>query len=138
MKKFLVLLTMFFVFAVVVPTSTYALGGGNKYGKSFKKHNKSKRYRSNYNSRNSNRRYSDNDRGYYNQNYRRGPSVYQRHRNLINIGIGAGSGAIIGGILGGKRGALIGAGVGAGAGAAYTYGIRPKNRRYYGNNRRRN
>lgn len=59
------------------------------------------------------------------------PNVYQRHRNLINIGIGTAAGAIIGGLVGGKKGALIGAGVGAGGGAAYTYGIKPKKKRYY-------
>ncbi len=62
---------------------------------------------------------------YYDDPYR--PSFYRRHRNVLNIGIGAGTGALLGGIFGGKRGALIGAGVGAGAGAAYTYGINPKN-----------
>ncbi len=50
MKKFLVLLTMFFVFAVVVPTSAEAYGGGKKYKKSFnknKKYKKSKKRKSN-------------------------------------------------------------------------------------------
>lgn len=62
-------------------------------------------------------------------------NFYQRHRNLINIGIGGVAGAVVGGLIGGKKGALIGAGVGAGSGAAYTYGINPKDkkkeRRYY-------
>jgi ElaB/YqjD/DUF883 family membrane-anchored ribosome-binding protein len=30
---------------------------------------------------------------------------YQRHRNLINIGIGTGAGALLGGLIGGKKGA---------------------------------
>lgn len=65
----------------------------------------------------------------------RRPNVYQRHRNLFNIGIGTGAGALIGGLIGGKKGALIGAGVGAGGSALYTYKINPKNRNYYRRNR---
>jgi len=53
-------------------------------------------------------------------------NIYERHRNVFNIAIGAGAGTILGAIFGGKKGALIGAGVGAGAAAAYTYGINPK------------
>ena len=59
------------------------------------------------------------------------PSIYRRHRNLINIGIGTGAGAIIGGLLGGRRGAGLGALVGAGSSALYTYKLNPKTRRYY-------
>lgn len=58
------------------------------------------------------------------------PNVYQRHRNIINIGIGTAAGAIIGGLIGGKKGALIGAGAGLGGSALYTYKIKPK-RTYY-------
>lgn len=60
----------------------------------------------------------------------RKPSFYRRHRNYINMGIGAGSGAILGGIIGGRKGALIGTGLGTGVGALYTYKIRPKKRHY--------
>ncbi len=78
----------------------------------------------NYNRANYDRNYSSN------QNRR--PSVYRRHRNLINIGASTGAGALIGGLLGGNRkGMLKGAIVGAGAGALYTYVIKPKNRRNY-------
>lgn len=62
-------------------------------------------------------------------NDRRG-NVYDRHRNLINIGIGTGAGALIGGLIGGKKGALIGAAVGAGGSALYTYKLNPKTKRY--------
>ncbi len=58
------------------------------------------------------------------------PNIYQRHRNIINVGIGTAAGAILGGIFGGKKGAAIGALGGAGGGALYTYKIRPK-RTYY-------
>lgn len=59
------------------------------------------------------------------------PNFYQRHRNLINIGIGTGAGALLGGLIGGKKGALIGTAAGAGGSALYTYKIRPKNRTYF-------
>ncbi len=73
--------------------------------------------------------YYDDDPYYDDGYYRDDRSVYRRHRNAINIGIGAGAGAVVGGIVGGKKGALIGAGVGAGAAAVYTYGINPKDKR---------
>jgi hypothetical protein len=57
-------------------------------------------------------------------------NVYDRHRNIINVGIGTGAGALIGGLLGGKKGALVGAAIGAGGAALYTYKINPKNKRY--------
>lgn len=59
------------------------------------------------------------------------PSVYQKHRNLINIGIGTAAGAILGGLIGGKKGALIGTAAGAGGAALYSYKINPKTKRYY-------
>lgn len=61
-------------------------------------------------------------------------SVYQKHRNLINIGAGTGIGALIGAIAGGKKGAAVGALVGGGGAAVYSYGVKPKknnNRRVY-------
>ena len=134
MKKFLVGFLMFFVFAVTVPMAVEAHNGCRRhvrkssYNRNYGRTNR--RYVSrNYartNSRYANRRYAA--RGY---RYERRPSFYRRHRNLINIGIGTGAGALIGAIAGGRRGALIGAAVGAGGGAVYTYGIRPKQRRYY-------
>jgi hypothetical protein len=66
------------------------------------------------------------------------PSTYEKHRNVINIGIGTGAGALLGALIGGKKGALIGAAVGAGGSALYTYQINPKDKkkRYYRTNRR--
>lgn len=61
-------------------------------------------------------------------------STYQKHRNLINIGVGTGVGALVGALAGGKKGAAIGAAVGGGGAAVYSYGINPKNKR---NNTRR-
>ncbi len=63
------------------------------------------------------------------QTYQR-PSVYRRHRNLINIGVGTGAGALLGALIGGKKGALIGAAAGAGGSALYTYKIKPKRNNY--------
>jgi osmotically inducible lipoprotein OsmB len=56
-------------------------------------------------------------------------STYQKHKKLIDIGVGAGVGAIIGALIGGKKGALIGTAAGAGGGALYTYVINPKTRK---------
>jgi uncharacterized membrane protein len=61
---------------------------------------------------------------------RRERNVYDKHRNLINIGIGTGAGALIGALVGGKKGAVIGAAAGAGGGALYTYVFNPKTKKY--------
>lgn len=145
MKKFLVGFLMFFVFAVTVPIAVEAHNGCRRhvrkssYNRNYGQTNRryvnrnyartNNRYASGRYARNTryvNERYAS--RGY---RYERRPSLYRRHRNLINIGVGTGAGALIGAIAGGKRGALIGAAVGAGGAAVYSYGIRPKQRRYY-------
>lgn len=56
-------------------------------------------------------------------------STYQKHKNVIDIGVGAGAGTLLGAIIGGKKGALIGAAAGAGGGALYTYVINPKTKK---------
>jgi len=76
------------------------------------------------------RRYYRSNTPVYTQQYQR-PNVYQRHRNLFNIGIGTAAGALIGGLIGGGKGAGIGALVGAGGSALYTYKLNPKTNRYY-------
>jgi outer membrane protein with glycine zipper len=75
-------------------------------------------------------RYVRSSRVYTTTTYQR-PNFYQRHRNIINIGIGTAAGALLGGLIGGKKGALIGTLAGAGGGALYTYKIRPKRTTYY-------
>jgi hypothetical protein len=75
------------------------------------------------------------------QTDRNNGNFYDRHRNLINVGIGTGAGALLGGLIGGKKGALIGSLVGAGGSALYTYKLKPKTRRYervYSRNYNRN
>ena len=144
MRKTLVGLLMFFVFAVTVPSAVNA-----QYcrGKSYRKSTYGRNY--SRNSRSYGRNYARYNRSYgrsyarnryYNSYYstpqyvyttRNRPSFYRRHRNLINVGIGTGAGALIGALVGGKKGALIGTAIGAGGSALYTYGIRPKKRRYY-------
>jgi hypothetical protein len=124
MKKFVIGLLMFMVFAVTVPLSVDAQC---RRGKRYNRNNVSRNYaRTNRRAARTNRRYAT--RGY---TATRRPSFYRRHRNLINVGIGAGGGALAGGLIGGNR-RSIGAGalIGAGAGALYTYVIKPKKRRY--------
>jgi len=67
---------------------------------------------------------------YYNNPQPRKRSFWQKHRDKLTVGIGAGTGAVIGGLLGGKKWAAIGAGIGAGGAALYTYKIRKRNKRY--------
>ena len=103
MKKFIASLMMMAMLAVMLPLAANAQ------------------------TRNS-RRYST--RTYTSDVYKR-PNVYQRHRNLLNIGIGTGAGALIGALIGGGKGAAIGTAIGAGGSALYTYKINPKNGRRY-------
>jgi hypothetical protein len=56
-------------------------------------------------------------------------SFWEEHRDKITTGIGAGAGAVVGAAVGGKKGAILGAIIGGGGAAAYTYGIRDKDRR---------
>ena len=82
------------------------------------------------------RRYEQRYQGYRYRNYSgrrwdRDRSFWDRHRDKITTGIGAGGGALLGGAVGGKKGAFIGALLGAGGAALYTYKLRDRNRRYY-------
>lgn len=123
MKKFIIGLLMFMVFAVTVPLSVDAQC---RKGRSARRSTASRNNARRTNRRSSNRRYAT--RSYTAQ---RRPSFYRRHRNLINVGIGAGGGALAGGLIGGnRRGMAAGALIGAGAGALYTYVLKPKKRRY--------
>ncbi len=117
MKKFVIGLLMFLVFAVTVPLSVDAKC---RRGRSARRSNVSRNYTR------TNRRYAT--RSY---TATRRPSFYRRHRNLINVGLASGGGALLGGIIGGNRRSIgKGALIGAGAGALYTYVLKPKKRRY--------
>ena len=98
------------------------------------------RYRRYDNSRRYEQRSSDwryQDRVYNGRRWNRdrwdNRSFWDQHRDKLTTGIGAGAGALLGSAIGGTKGAIIGAIVGGGGAAAYTYGIRDKDRR----NRRR-
>jgi hypothetical protein len=110
MKKFLIGLLMFFVFAVTVPLSVDAQ---TCYNRRTRRAKVTKRYAV---------------RGYQ---YQR-PSFWQRHRNTRNVLLGAGGGALLGGLLGGRRSSMLKGGlIGAGAGALYTFVLKPKRKVYY-------
>jgi hypothetical protein len=115
MKKFLVTAMMFLVFAIGLPMASeaYACPAHRRHvARSYRSRSASPSYRT--------------------ASYvAKRPSFYRRHRNMINMGIGAGAGALVGGLLGGRRGAGLGLLGGAGAGALYTYKLNPKKRRYY-------
>lgn len=142
MKKFLAELVVLFVFVISIPLSAEAQtcrGRNNYSGRTYRNRNVS---RYNYGNRSVNRyNYANANRyGYNNSGYRtyssrdyiyQRPSFYQRHRNLINLGIGTGGGALLGGIIGGRRGAGVGTLIGAGSGALYTYVLNKKRTRYY-------
>lgn len=78
------------------------------------------------------RRASNQRQVYYDYSRPRKRSFWNKHRDKLTVGIGAGSGALIGGLIGGKKGALIGAAAGGGGAALYTYKLRDRkrNRRY--------
>jgi hypothetical protein len=124
MKKFLAGLLVLFVLMISIPVSADAQ---NCRSKRYKKSKVSR----NYYNRNYNRNYNQSNYSTQGYVYEKRPNFYQRHRNLINIGIGTGAGALIGGLIGGKRGAGWGALAGGGSSALYTYKINPKKRRYY-------
>ena len=71
------------------------------------------------------------DRVYNGRRYRwdHERSFWDRHRDKLTTGIGAGAGAAVGGAVGGGKGAIIGALLGGGGAALYTYGIRDKHER---------
>jgi phage tail tape-measure protein len=102
MKKFIATLMMMAMTAILLPVSASAQTRYNRY--------------------NGNRIYTSRD-------YKK-PNIYDKHRNVINIGAGTGIGALIGAIAGGKKGSAIGALIGAGGSALYSYKIKPKNNRY--------
>jgi hypothetical protein len=114
MKKFLVTIMMFLVFAIGLPLSAVSAEAQC----SCRRYHRRARVTRHYTR-------------YRTASYvARRPSFYRRHRNMINMAIGAGGGALIGGLLGGRRGVGLGLLGGLGAGALYTYKLHPKRRRY--------
>lgn len=121
MKKFLVSFLILFVFMITVPLSAEAHNGCSRHRKA----RRSTATRS-YARTRTVRRPVYQTRGY---SYQR-PSFYQRHKHVIDVGIGTGAGALIGGLLRGKRGAGYGALIGGGSGLLYTTVLKPKKRVY--------
>lgn len=114
-KRLIATFIMIAMMAVMVP---FTAGTASAQTAKYYRNNR------NYNQRAYNQRV-------YNQPVYKKPSVYSKHRNVINLGIGAGAGAIIGALAGGKKGALLGALIGGGGAAVYSYGIKPKKKTYY-------
>lgn len=77
--------------------------------------------------RNNGRSYSNHARTTYVQPKKR--SFWDKHRDKLTVGIGAGTGAAVGGLAGGKKWAGIGALIGAGGSALYTYKLRKRDKR---------
>ena len=80
------------------------------------------------------RDYRNGDRVYSGRRYNRWDrdrSFWDRHRDKLTTGIGAGAGAVVGAAVGGKKGAIIGAIAGGAGSALYTYKLRDRNRRRY-------
>ncbi len=121
MKKFLASFLILFVFMITVPLTAEAHNGCSRHRKA----RRSTATRS-YDRTRTARYPVYQTRGY---SYRR-PSLYQRHKHVIDVGIGTGAGALIGGLLRGKRGAGYGALIGAGSGLLYTTVLKPKKRVY--------
>jgi hypothetical protein len=90
------------------------------------------RYQRNYSATRYGQRY-DRYRTYSGRRYQwdQNRSFWDRHRDKLTTGIGAGAGAAVGAMVGGKKGALVGALLGGGGAALYTYGIRDDRRRRY-------
>jgi len=57
-------------------------------------------------------------------------SFWDKHRDKLTTGIGAGAGTVIGSEVGGRKGAVIGELLGGGGAALYTYKLRNNRRRF--------
>jgi len=114
MKKFLVTIMMFLVFAIGLPLTAVNAEAQCSCRRYHRRAHTTRHYTR-----------------YRTASYvARRPSFYRRHRNMINMAIGAGGGALVGGLIGGRRGVGLGLLGGLGAGALYTYKLNPKRRRY--------
>lgn len=92
----------------------------------YRRYDNSRRYEQ----RIDNYRYQD--RVYNGRRYRwnQDGSFWDRHRDKLTTGIGAGAGAVLGGAFGGRKGAVVGALLGGGGAALYTYKLRNNRRRF--------
>lgn len=107
----------------------YRSYGSRAYNQGYNTAYENRIYEQGYSTAYGNRVY---DQGYYTGNTSYGygqPSVYDRHRKAVNIGVGTGAGALLGALIGGGKGAVIGAAAGAAGGAIVTNRQSPRN--YY-------
>src|ERR1044071_8119465 len=83
-----------------------------------------------YEQRYDNYRYQD--RVYTGRRYRWNDnrSFWDKHRDKLTTGIGAGAGTVLGSAFGGRKGAVIGTLLGGGGAALYTYKLRNNRRRF--------
>ena len=107
MKKFLVVLIVATMLAVVAPPVAQAQCG---------------------NLRHRHGRVTHTHRSCVGDGHKHGRSFWQKHRDKLTVAGGALGGAALGGLIGGKKGAAIGALGGGGGAAVYTYGIRRRRR----------
>ena len=93
----------------------------------YRRYEDSRRYEQRYdNYRYQNRVYSG-----QRSRWDRDRSFWDKHRDKLTTGIGAGAGAVLGGAVGGTKGAVIGTLLGGGGAALYTYKLRDNRRRRY-------
>ena len=109
------------IFCLLVLTFTAIPAGAQTRYRRYEQRVAATRYRNDvYSGRRYNNRYWNDNR-----------SLWDRHRDKLTTGIGAGAGAVVGAAVGGKKGAVLGALLGGGGAAVYTYGIRDDRRRRY-------
>ena len=112
------------IFCLLVLTMTsLPVGAQTRY----RRYNDSRRYEQRYD----NYRYQNQVYSGRRNRWDRDRSFWDRHRDKLTTGIGAGGGALLGGAFGGKKGAVIGALLGGGGAALYTYKLRDNRRRRY-------
>ena len=112
------------IFCLLVLTLTSLPAGAQTR---YKRYDDSRRYEQRYDT------YRYQDRVYSERRNRwdRDRSFWDKHRDKLTTGIGAGAGAVLGGAVGGKKGAVIGVLLGGGGAALYTYKLRDNRRRRY-------
>jgi len=119
MKKGLVSI----VCLLVLTLTSLPVGAQTRY----RRYEDSRRYEQRYD----NYRYQDRVYNGRSNRWNSDRSFWDKHRDKLTTGIGAGAGAVLGGAVGGKKGAVIGALLGGGGAALYTYKLRDNRRRRF-------
>lgn len=121
MKKGLV--SIFCLLVLTLTSLPFEVGAQTPY----RRYETSRRYEQRYD----NYRYQDRVYSGRRNRWDRDRSFWDRHRDKLTTGIGAGAGAVVGSAVGGKKGAIIGALLGGGGAALYTYKLRDNRRRRF-------